>query len=171
MVELDLQSDKLSEREVYDLAAQFGGQWCSCIHQVVSRIRPVLVAAYCEMQEYKKQHPVIRDSSGVRYGYYLKDKTEVRSVDGREETKQFKLIAGFGDFNRRPYETLQSCLKAISAIAEFERRSPQEVANDVIDADEKQAPEIPDKEEDERGGPPISEGSKRYYQDSSRGGS
>lgn len=155
---------QLSRHEIQTLSTQFGGEWCNCIQNVILDITPELLAAYCESKKYPEQHKVIRDESGVRYGYFLANKVESRTVQGETVEKQFKLMAGFGDYKLRPFETLQSCLKAIHAIAEFEDRSPQTVAEEVILADPQLAPTIPKDQNDERPNGPINAGAKRYIQ-------
>lgn len=154
----------LNKKEVRELSYQFGGSWCDCIHQVIEKITPALVAGYCVNKEFPEQHAPFRDETGVRYGYFLGKKTKQVVVDDKEVETQYRLVAGFGDYTNRAKETLQSCLTAICAIAEFERRPAQDVARDVIAADASMAPAAPEEILQERLGLPISEGARRYQQ-------
>lgn len=155
---------KLDKFETADLAHQFGGQWCDCIQKVIGPITPTLLASYCIEKEYRQQHAPLRDEAGVRYGYFLKNKVETRTIQGEQIEKEYKLMAGFGEYTGRPFETLQSCLKAITNIAEFERRPPQAVAEDVLNADISLAPPVPEEETEQRGTSAMNQGARRHVQ-------
>lgn len=157
---------EMNRREIAELAHQFGGQWCDCIQKIIEPITPPMVAAYCVSKGYKQQHDPLRDEAGVRYGYFLKNKVETRTIQGEQIQKEFKLMAGFGEFTNRPYETLQSCLQAITAIAEFEDRSPQRVAEDILASDVTLAPAPPEEVISEEPSSPMSRGARRYVQNS-----
>lgn len=124
------------------LLSDYGGIWCNCIDKIVDEITPMKIAGYCIAKGYKPHHPPQQDEYAIRYGYYLTTEVElVQNGDGTEIERPRKIVAIFGEFEHRPYETLKSCLEAILALSYFEKRVAQQVAEDIIKADESLVPE------------------------------
>lgn len=119
------------------VARHFGGEWCYCIDEVIQGVTPKKVAAYCIGKQYKPYPEPVEDELGIRYSYLLGKFTE----EENEVLTERSLTASFGDFSHRPLETIQSCMKAIASIGIKEKRSPQDVAHDVVKADEAIVPE------------------------------
>lgn len=125
-----------------NLAEAFGGRWCDCIEKVIDQLTPERLAVYCMEKKYREFHKPTQDETGVRYGYYLRTVTELRTINEEEIRQDVNVVAGFGKFFHRDYETLEWTLKAIQKIADFEGRTAQKVAEDVVKCDEKKAPPV-----------------------------
>jgi len=129
----------MDKRVKDELAQEFGGKWCDCIHKVIGELSAAKLAVYCESR-YKRAHPIITDECGIRYGYKLTTVTSKVTVNQDEVEKTYNFVAFFGEFTLREFDTLQSVLQAIDRIADFEKRSAQSVAEDVAKCDPQQAP-------------------------------
>lgn len=136
------------EQQPYDkeqVALAYGGDWCDCIEKVIDGLSPKKLAVYCIEKGYRPFHEPKEDDLGVRYGYYLTTVKIEKTVGDKEEDRivtDKSIVAGFGDFNHRPLETIQSVLRAIKTISQHERRTPQMISHDVVKCDEKKAPAI-----------------------------
>ncbi len=144
------------------LQQSFGGSWCDCIKKVFDGITPRKVAAYCIAMEYRPFHEPVADDIGVRYGYFLKTVKELTTVGKDEVEREKNIVASFGEFYHRSYETRHSALQAIVKIADFEGRTPHQVALDVVEADESTVPEAKAQKEEPRRAP--APGTRRYEQ-------
>lgn len=130
-------------KEQFDgLAGKYGGAWCDCIQDVLKLLNPTKLSAYCIEKNYRPIHPPTKDESGIRYAYFLTSWQTQTTVGAEEVKKDYNITASFGEYNYRPFDSLQTCLEAIARIAWFEQRSPQDVARDVIVCDESKAPEV-----------------------------
>ena len=150
------------------LAQHFGGDWCDCIDKVLYQLTPKKLAVYCMKKGYSAYpKPIEEDGVGVRYSYFLEKVKEKKAVGDKEENviiQERSVVAAFGDFHLRPYETTQSILQAIGNIAIFEERPAQKVAEDVVTMDEGEMPSF-ESDKAEKVARIFNPGHKRYVQD------
>lgn len=124
--------NQLSEKDKIALTRRHGAGWCSCVMDSVSKLTPAKLGEYCERKGFKPFPAPIYEQldDSTRY-QYLVDEVYQPIKDSDQHTK-VPIVAKFGNFPAFPFNTMNSCLEAITTIAQVLKVTPKSIVEEIV---------------------------------------
>lgn len=121
-------SKLLKDHDVAKVAEKLCVGWCTCVTSIIKKLTPRALASYCEMMGFEPFPGAISDETGTRWTYLLRKENVMR--DGKPAVAN--RVAGFGEFNEYPKNSLESCLEAVISISKYHGGDPKQIVEEIV---------------------------------------